>query len=71
MDQGTACTSRDVGFYRRPNGNWKPKYLGRKVGEVAAATGLTVRNLRHYEEIGLPAPLVVGPGAPAVLGGGR
>jgi len=27
-----------------------------KVGEVAAATGLTVRTLHHYEEIGLVAP---------------
>ena len=26
---------------------------GRKVGELAAATGLTVRTLHHYEEIGL------------------
>ena len=26
---------------------------GRKVGEVAAATGLTVRTLHHYDEIGL------------------
>src|SRR5438094_4613266 len=26
---------------------------GRKVGELAAATGLTVRTLHYYEEIGL------------------
>jgi len=29
--------------------------VGRKVGELAAATGLTVRTLRYYEEIGLLA----------------
>src|SRR6266568_6819533 len=29
--------------------------LGRRVGELAAATGLTVRTLRYYEEIGLLA----------------
>ncbi|WP_093715604.1 MerR family transcriptional regulator [Actinacidiphila alni] len=29
---------------------------GRKVGEVAAATGLTVRALHHYDEIGLVRP---------------
>jgi DNA-binding transcriptional MerR regulator len=28
----------------------------RRIGEVAAATGLTVRTLRHYDEIGLLAP---------------
>lgn len=28
-------------------------HVGRKVGELAAATGLTVRTLRYYEEIGL------------------
>jgi MerR family transcriptional regulator, thiopeptide resistance regulator len=28
---------------------------GRKVGELAAATGLTVRTLHYYEQIGLPA----------------
>src|SRR3954452_25254118 len=28
----------------------------RRVGEVAAATGLTVRALHHYDEIGLLAP---------------
>jgi DNA-binding transcriptional MerR regulator len=28
----------------------------RRIGEVAAATGLTVRALRHYDEIGLLAP---------------
>lgn len=26
---------------------------GRRVGELAAATGLTVRTLHYYEEIGL------------------
>jgi hypothetical protein len=26
---------------------------GRKVGELAAATGLTVRTLHYYEEVGL------------------
>jgi MerR family transcriptional regulator, thiopeptide resistance regulator len=30
-----------------------PEETGRKVGELAAATGLTVRALHHYEEIGL------------------
>lgn len=29
--------------------------MGRKIGEVAAATGLTVRTLHYYEEIGLLA----------------
>ena len=28
----------------------------RRIGEVAAATGLTVRTLHHYDEIGLLAP---------------
>jgi MerR family transcriptional regulator, thiopeptide resistance regulator len=28
----------------------------RRIGEVAAATGLTVRALHHYDEIGLLAP---------------
>lgn len=28
----------------------------RKVGQVAAATGLTVRTLHYYQEIGLLAP---------------
>ena len=27
-----------------------------RIGEVAAATGLTVRALRHYDEIGLLVP---------------
>jgi DNA-binding transcriptional MerR regulator/uncharacterized glyoxalase superfamily protein PhnB len=31
------------------------RQVGRKVGDVAAATGLTVRTLRYYEEIGLLA----------------
>src|SRR3954451_23589718 len=31
-----------------------PSY--RRIGEVAAATGLTVRTLHHYDEIGLLAP---------------
>jgi DNA-binding transcriptional MerR regulator len=31
------------------------RQVGRKVGELAAATGLTVRTLRYYEEIGLLA----------------
>jgi MerR family transcriptional regulator, thiopeptide resistance regulator len=30
-----------------------PLEAGRKVGELAAATGLTVRTLHHYEDIGL------------------
>src|SRR5688572_10946390 len=31
--------------------------MGRKIGELAAATGLTIRTLHYYEEIGLlPAP---------------
>ena len=29
---------------------------GRKVGEIAAATGVTVRTLHYYEEIGLLVP---------------
>jgi len=28
----------------------------RRIGEVAAATGLTVRTLHHYDKIGLLAP---------------
>jgi MerR family transcriptional regulator, thiopeptide resistance regulator len=28
----------------------------RRIGEVAAATGLTVRTLHHYDEIGLLRP---------------
>jgi MerR family transcriptional regulator, thiopeptide resistance regulator len=31
----------------------EPKTTGRRVGELAAATGLTVRTLHYYEEIGL------------------
>jgi DNA-binding transcriptional MerR regulator len=31
----------------------RPESVGRKVGEVASATGLTVRALHYYEEIGL------------------
>src|SRR5438067_81601 len=30
--------------------------MGRKVGELAAVTGLTVRSLHYYEEIGLLVP---------------
>ena len=33
-----------------------PERTGRKVGELAAATGLTVRTLHYYEEIGLLVP---------------
>jgi DNA-binding transcriptional MerR regulator len=33
-----------------------PNRVGRRVGELAAATGLTVRTLHYYEEIGLIAP---------------
>ena len=30
--------------------------VGMRIGEIAAATGLTVRTLHHYEEVGLVAP---------------
>ncbi len=30
--------------------------VGMRVGEIAAATGLTVRTLHHYEEVGLVTP---------------
>src|SRR5438552_6681758 len=32
------------------------RFEGLKVGELARRTGLTVRTLHHYDEIGLPKP---------------
>ena len=39
--------------YRHRHDDGKPQRTGRRVGELAAATGLTVRTLHYYEEIGL------------------
>src|SRR4029079_11487652 len=40
-----------------PQAASRPSLAGmRRIGEVAAATGLTVRTLHHYDEIGLLRP---------------
>jgi DNA-binding transcriptional MerR regulator/uncharacterized glyoxalase superfamily protein PhnB len=41
---------------------------GRKVGELAAATGLTVRTLHYYEEIGLLVPSARSPAGHRLYG---
>lgn len=59
LARGKTCTSRDVRFYGRSMvdsamGNLVTRNT--KVGELARATGLTVRTLHYYDEIGLLSP---------------
>lgn len=49
----SSCTSRDVRPYGRSDGTPALNRPGRRVGEVADATGLTVRTLHHFDEIGV------------------
>src|SRR5205807_680092 len=50
---GRSCTSRGVRSYGHHVGQNLRTSAGRKVGELATATGLTIRTLHYYEEIGL------------------
>lgn len=45
-----------------PEGVVVAETKGRKVGEVAAQTGLSVRTLRHYDELGMVTPSGYTPG---------